>query len=315
MPVTYSYLKITTLFGASGYIDNGPFTVSKTTNNPAGGSTTNITYVKFLQNGDMDFDGATVTPPWSKWNNNTGALISPTLQIADVGIGSTNLRISTNGGSSWAAVNPATFYAMDGVNGVWLKLEVTGTSSASEEINNITLDFYNNSTIAATEDLNISSAIVVSSNPFITPITLQEAKAYAPYDSEATSRITIYSYDYSIDSSLAGKIKIETQNVLGDPVEEVFTSWATPAASAGAGTYTVAFTPTGGNLNGGSTALSSGTLSSGSLVTYELTRIVASGAVITSTESGTFTINKDGGAAEVSGTYSLRSVAGGDGPN
>jgi len=263
----------------------------------------------------MDFDGATVTPPWSKWNNNTGALISPTLQIADVGIGSTNLRISTNGGSSWAAVNPATFYAMDGVNGVWLKLEVTGTSSASEEINNITLDFYNNSTIAATEDLNISSAIVVSSNPFITPITLQEAKAYAPYDSEATSRITIYSYDYSIDSSLAGKIKIETQNVLGDPVEEVFTSWATPAASAGAGTYTVAFTPTGGNLNGGSTALSSGTLSSGSLVTYELTRIVASGAVITSTESGTFTINKDGGAAEVSGTYSLRSVAGGDGPN
>ncbi len=310
MPVTYSYLKITTLFGTSGYINNGPFTVSKTTSNPEGGSTTNITYVKFLQNGDMDFDGAIVSPPWTKWNNNTGALISPTLQMNQVGIGSTNLRISTNAGSSYSTINPTTFYALDGVNGIWLKLEVTGTSSATDEINNIGLDFYNNSTIAVSEQLNIFSAIVVSSNPFITPLTLPEAKAYAPYDSEATARITIYAWNYA-DTNLAGKIKTETQNVLGDPVEEQFTTWATPASSAGAGTYTVAFTPSGGNLNGGSTALSSGTLSSGGEVTYELTRIVSSGAVITSTESGSFTINKDGGAAEVSGTYSLRAVAGG----
>jgi hypothetical protein len=308
MPVTYSYLKITTLFGAGGYIDNGPFTVSKTTSNPSGGSTTNITYVKFLQNGDMDFDGAIVSPPWSKWNNNTGALISPTLRMDKLGIGSTNLRVSTTGAGGFGAVNPTTFYAMDGANGLWLKLEVTGTSSAADEIDDIPLAFYNNSTSIVTANLNISSAINVSSNPFITPLTLPESKAYAPYNSEATSRITIYAWDYA-DSSLAGKIKTESQTDIGEEVTETLTAWTT--GGAGAGTYTVAFTPTSGPTNSGSTTPPSGTLPSGGEFTYELTKIVSSGQAITSTESGTFTINKDGGAAEVSGTYSLKSVAGG----
>jgi hypothetical protein len=304
MPVTYSYLKITTLFGTSGYINNGPFTVSKTTSNPEGGSTTNITYVKFLQNGDMDFDGATVSPPWTKWNNNTGALISPTLRMDKLGIGSTNLRVSTTGAGGFGAVNPTTFYAMDGANGLWLKLEVTGTSSAVDEIDDIPLAFYNNSTSIVTANLNISSAINVSSNPFITPLTLPESKAFEEVGNFATARITIYAWDYSVDSSLAGKIKTEAQTVLGGDVTETLTAWTT--GGAGAGTYTVAFTPTGGTIGEGSTTLSSGTLSSGGEVTYELsvTSEAPSGNEL-STETGSFTINKDGGDAEVSGTYSL----------
>lgn len=219
--------------GIDGFIEDvTPVTVSKTTINPASGSTTNTTYLKFLANGYMDFDGATTSLPWTRWNTNPAALVAPKIKF--IGFGVAQLEISLNNGSSWAAVGLSTEYSLTA--GVWIRLVRTGTESGSTTVPNLTMVYINNAIEVVGIDLTVTSAISVASNPFVTNFGTIASEVRTPWTDEALSEIYIYGRSHPVFS---GKLVASEAMVLGDGVSYNYYDWIVTGETAPAGTYTV----------------------------------------------------------------------------
>ena len=219
--------------GTDGFItDVTPVTVSKTTVNASSSSTTNTTYLKFLATGYMDFDGATTSLPWTRWNSNPAALVAPKIKFT--GFGVAQLEISLNNGSSWAAVGMSTEYSLTA--GVWIRLVRTGTESGSTTVPNLTMVYINNAIEVAGIDLTVTSAISVASNPFVTNFGTIASEVRTPWINEALSEIYIYGRSHPVFS---GKLVASEALVLGDEVSYNYYDWIVTGETAPAGTYTV----------------------------------------------------------------------------
>jgi hypothetical protein len=284
--------------GDDGFVyDVTPVVISKTTSNPSGGSTTNTTYVKFLANGYMDFDGATTSLAWTRWNTNVGALVTPKIKFApvDVGTGFTSIEVSTNGGSSWSGIVANTEYSL--ASGVWLRLVKTGTASSSTTVPSIIVTYINNSVdIPYSIDMTITSAINVSANPFVTAFGTIASEVRTPWTDEAVSDFYIYGRSHPIT---AGKIVVGNAPVLGDSKEYSYYDWIVPSASAPSGTYDVVLS--------GFSVVTDGTYSladTGEVYFSISAQGISSTVGQTVTDSGTVAIRKDSVTVS-SGTITL----------
>jgi hypothetical protein len=224
--------------GDQGFVyDVTPVVISKTTSNPSGGSTTNTTYVKFLANGYMDFDGATTSLAWTRWNTNVSALVTPKVKFGLAGVepAFSSIEVSTNGGSTWATIVQGTEYSL--ASGVWLRLVKTSTASSATTVPNIIVTYINNSVdIPYSIDMTITSAVNVSANPFVTNFGTIASEVRTPWTDEAVSDFYIYGRTHPIT---AGKIVVGQALALGDPKEYAYYGWIVPSETAPSGTYTV----------------------------------------------------------------------------
>jgi hypothetical protein len=284
--------------GDDGFVyDVTPVVISKTTSNPSGGSTTNTTFVKFLTNGYMDFDGATTSLTWSRWNTNVSALVTPKIKFApvDVGTAFTSIEVSTNGGSSWSGIVANTEYSL--ASGVWLRLVKTGTASSSTTVPSIIVTYINNSVdIPYSIDMTITSAINVSANPFVTAFGTIASEVRTPWTDEAVSDFYIYGRSHPIT---AGKIVVGNAPVLGDSKEYSYYDWIVPSASAPSGTYDVVLS--------GFSVVTNGTYSladTGEVYFFISAQGISSTVGQTVTDSGTVAIRKDSVTVS-SGTITL----------
>ena len=290
--------------GGSGSVDGfvfdvSPVSITKTTENPAGGSTTNTTTVKFLANGYMDFDGATTSLPWSRWNINVGTLVTPKVKFSlasAIGYPNfTQIQVSTDSGSSWATIVQGREYSL--AAGVWLRLVKTGTSSAAITVPNIIVTYINNSVeVTGGIYMTVTSAISVAANPFITNFGTIASEVKTPYTDTAVSDFYIYGKNHAIT---AGKIVAGVALVLGDPKEYDYYDWIVPGQTAPAGTYTVELSGYSVLANG------SYSLPNTEFVYFSVEALGTSPTIgQTVTDSGTVTIKKDGVAVS-SGTITL----------
>jgi hypothetical protein len=284
--------------GDDGFVyDVTPVVISKTTSNPSGGSTTNTTLVKFLTNGYMDFDGATTSLPWTRWNTNVAALVTPKIKFFPTNVGTPflSIEVSTNGGSTWAGIVLNQEYSL--AAGVWLRLVKTGTASGATTVPNIIATYINNSVeLPNSIDMTITSAINVSANPFVTDFGTLASEVRTPYTDEAVSDFYIYGRTHPIT---AGKIVVGKALVLGDSKEYAYYDWIVPSASAPSGTYTVVLS--------GFSVITNGTFSLPDTgeVYYSISAQGTSPSVgQTVTDSGTVAIKKDGVTVS-SGTITL----------
>ncbi len=285
--------------GTDGFItDVTPVTVSKTTVNASSSSTTNTTYLKFLATGYMDFDGATTSLPWTRWNSNPAALITPKIKFTGAGV--IQLEISLNGGSTWAAVAQNTEYSLTA--GVWLRLVKTGTVSGSTTIPDIEMVYINNSNVVGVIALTVTSAISVASNPFVTNFGGIGSEVHKPWNQEATAEIYIYGRSHPV---FPGKLVAAAALVLGDPIDYDYYDWVVSGQTAPAGAYTVVLS--GFSFINNTTY----TLPDSGFLNFELTAIGSSPSNgETKTDSGTVTIRKDGVTVS-SGTFSFTAVSNG----
>ena len=285
--------------GDDGFVyDVTPVVISKTTSNPSGGSTTNTTFVKFLANGYMDFDGATTSLAWTRWNTNVAALVTPKVKFFPTTVGTPflSIEVSTNGGSSWSGIVLNQEYSL--ASGVWLRLVKTGTTSGATTVPQIIATYINNSVeLPNSIDMTITSAINVSANPFVTNFGALDSRVLTPWVEEAVSDFYIYGRSHPIT---AGKIVVGERPVRGDPKEYSYYDWIVPSASAPSGTYTVVLS--------GFSVVANGTYSlpdTGELQFF----ISAQGTSSTSgqvvTDSGTIAIRKDSVTVST-GTIELR---------
>jgi hypothetical protein len=284
--------------GDDGFVyDVTPVVISKTTSNPSGGSTTNTTFVKFLANGYMDFDGATTSLPWTRWNTNVGALVTPKVKFFPTTVGTPflSIEVSTNGGTTWNPIVSSQEYSL--ASGVELRLVKTGTASGSTTVPNIIATYINNSVeLPNGIDMTITSAINVSANPFVTAFGTLASEVHTPYTDEAVSDFYIYGRTHPIT---AGKIVVGNAPVLGDSKEYSYYDWIVPSASAPSGTYDVVLS--------GFSVVTDGTYSladTGELRFFISAQGISSTVGQTVTDSGTVAIKKDGVTVS-SGTITL----------
>jgi hypothetical protein len=285
--------------GDDGFVyDVTPVVISKTTSNPSGGSTTNTTYVKFLANGYMDFDGATTSLPWTRWNTNVAALVTPKVKFFPTTVGTPflSIEVSTNGGSTWAGIVLNQEYSL--AAGVWLRLVTTGTASGATTVPNIIATYINNSVeLPNSIDMTITSAINVSANPFVTNFGALDSRVLTPWVEEAVSDFYIYGRSHPIT---AGKIVVGERPVRGEPKEYSYYDWIVPSASAPSGTYTVVLS--------GFSVVANGTYSlpdTGELQFFISAQGTSPTSGQTVTDSGTIAIRKDGVTVST-GTIELR---------
>lgn len=273
-----------TTAGANGYVLGiSPATISKTTSNPGGGSTTNTTFVKFLANGSMDFGGATVSPSWTQWNTAVGSLVNPKLKFL-AGGGLTSVEISTNSGSTWSAITAGTEYAM--TSGVWLRIVHTGTVSGSTTAPNVQITYVNNAVDVDTISLNITSAISVASNPFVTSFGTVAAEDNTVWSEFAEAVVYVYGRSVAVNG---GKLVASSRPTNGDPMDYNYYNWVLAGQTAPAGTYTVVLS--------GFALVSNGTYSlpdNGSQMFVVSAKGTSSSSGQTRTDSGTIAIQKDG---------------------
>ena len=284
--------------GDQGFVyDVTPVVISKTTSNPSGGSTTNTTYVKFLANGYMDFDGATTSLAWTRWNTNVGALVTPKVKFGLAGVepAFSSIDVSTNGGSTWATIVQGTEYSL--ASGVWLRLVKTSTASSATTVPNIIVTYINNSVdIPYSIDMTITSAVNVSANPFVTNFGTIPSEVRTPWTDEAVSDFYIYGRSHPIT---AGKIVVGQALALGDPKEYAYYDWVVPSETAPSGTYTVVLS--------GFSVVANGTYSLADTgeVYFSISAQGTSSTVgQTVTDSGSVAIKKDGVTVS-SGTITL----------
>tara|TARA_R110000822_G_scaffold3036_2_gene13844 strand:+ start:401 stop:1411 length:1011 start_codon:yes stop_codon:yes gene_type:complete len=284
--------------GDQGFVyDVTPVVISKTTSNPSGGSTTNTTYVKFLANGYMDFDGATTSITWSRWNTNVGALVTPKVKFGLAGVepAFSSIEVSTNGGSTWATIVQGTEYSL--ASGVWLRLVKTSTASSATTVPNIIVTYVNNSVeISSSIDMTITSAVNVSANPFVTNFGTIPSEVRTPWTDEAVSDFYIYGRTHPIT---AGKIVVGQALALGDPKEYAYYDWVVPSETAPSGTYDVVLS--------GFSVVTNGTYSltdTGEVYFFISAQGISSTVGQTVTDSGTVAIRKDSVTVS-SGTITL----------
>jgi hypothetical protein len=245
----------------------------------------------------MDFDGATTSLAWTRWNTNVGALVTPKVKFApvDVGTGFTSIEVSTNGGTTWNPIVSSQEYSL--ASGVWLRLVKTATASSATTVPNIIVTYVNNSVeIPSSIDMTITSAVNVSANPFVTSFGTIASEVRTPWTDEAVSDFYIYGRSHPIT---AGKIVVGQALVLGDPKEYSYYDWVVPSETAPSGTYTVVLS--------GFSVVANGTYSladTGEVYFFISAQGTSSTVGQTVTDSGSVAIKKDGVTVS-SGTITL----------
>jgi hypothetical protein len=246
----------------------------------------------------MDFDGATTSLTWSRWNTNVGALVTPKVKFFPTTVGTPflSIEVSTNGGTTWNPIVSSQEYSL--ASGVELRLVKTGTASGSTTVPNITVAYINNSVeLPNSIDMTITSAISVSANPFVTNFGALDSRVLTPLVDEAVSDFYIYGRSHPIT---AGKIVVGERPVRSDPKEYSYYDWIVPSASAPSGTYDVVLS--------GFSVVANGTYSlpdTGEVYFFISAQGIppSSGQVVT--DSGTIAIRKDSVTVST-GTIELR---------